>query len=128
LRATEATITFRRPFAVSALDEARPAGNCRVVTEEEEIDGLSFVAFRRTAILLHLPAPTTASATHQVVTVDPSEWIAIVEADGRNREKTQRFREISLASWSKITTFQLLVASRAPGARTFKLRQSERTP
>jgi hypothetical protein len=84
VRTTETTITFRRPFTLSALDKAQPAGTYRVVTEEEEIDGLSFVAYRRTATLLHLPALATASATQQVVTVDPSEWTAIVEADGRN--------------------------------------------
>jgi len=55
VRTTESTITFRRPFTLSALDKAQPAGTYRVVTEEEEIDGLSFVAFRRTATLLHLP-------------------------------------------------------------------------
>jgi hypothetical protein len=84
VRTTETTITFRRPFTLSALDKAQPAGTYRVVTEEEEIDGLSFVAFRRTATLLHLPALATASATQQVVTVDPLEWTAILEADGRN--------------------------------------------
>jgi hypothetical protein len=63
---------------------AQPAGTYRVVTEEEEIDGLSFVAFRRTATLLHLPALSMASATQQVVNVDSLEWTAIVEADGRN--------------------------------------------
>jgi hypothetical protein len=84
VRTTETTITFRRPFMFSALDKAQPAGTYRVVTEEEEIDGLSFVAFRRTATLLHLPALSTASATQQVVNVDPLEWTAIVEADGRN--------------------------------------------
>ncbi len=52
------------------------------VTEEEEIPGLSFVAFRRTATLLHLPALSATSDTHQVVSVDPVEWAAIVEADG----------------------------------------------
>src|ERR1700704_1445409 len=84
LRTTETTITFRRPFTLSALDKSQPAGTYRVVTEEEEIDGLSFVAFRRTATLLHLPALSTASATQLVVNVDPLEWTAIVEADGRN--------------------------------------------
>jgi hypothetical protein len=54
------------------------------VTEEEEIPGLSFVAFRRTALMLHLPALPTTSDTHQVVSIDPVEWAAVVEADGRN--------------------------------------------
>jgi hypothetical protein len=84
MRTTETTITFRRPFTLSALDKAQPAGTYRLVTEEEEIPGLSFVAFRRTAILLHLPALPATGATHQVVSVDPAEWAAIVEADGRD--------------------------------------------
>ena len=51
MRTTETTITFRCPFTLSALDKVEPAGTYRVVTEEEEIGGLSFVAFRRTATL-----------------------------------------------------------------------------
>jgi hypothetical protein len=84
VRTTEITITFRHPFMLAALGTAQPAGTYRLVTEEEEIPGLSFVAFRRTATLLHLPALSTASGTHQVVQVDPVEWAAVVEADGRD--------------------------------------------
>lgn len=65
------------------LEATQPAGTYRLVTEEEEIPGLSFVAFRRTAMMLHLPALPPTGATHQVVSVDPVEWAAVVEADGR---------------------------------------------
>jgi hypothetical protein len=54
-----------------------------LVTEEEEIPDLSFVAFGRTATMLHLPALPATGGTHQVVSVDPVEWAAVVEADGR---------------------------------------------
>jgi hypothetical protein len=84
MRTTETMITFRHPFVLSVLNKTQPAGIYRLVTEEEEIPGLSFVAFRRTAMLLHLPALPTTSDTHQVVSVDPVEWAAIVEADGRD--------------------------------------------
>jgi hypothetical protein len=83
MRTTETTVTFRRPFTLSALDKAQPAGTYRVVAEEEEIEGLSFVAFRRTATLLHLPALPATGAAHQVVSLDPVEWAAVVAADGR---------------------------------------------
>jgi hypothetical protein len=83
MRTTETVITFRHPFVLTALDTTQPAGTYRLVIEEEEIPGLSFVAFRRIATLLHLPALSTASGTHHVVQVDPVEWAAIVEADGR---------------------------------------------
>src|SRR4030095_395876 len=53
-RTTETTVTFRRPFTLLALEGAQPAGTYRLVTEEEQIPGLSFTAFRRMATLLHL--------------------------------------------------------------------------
>jgi hypothetical protein len=34
-------------------------------------------------MMLHLPALPATGATHQVVSVDPVEWAAVVEADGR---------------------------------------------
>jgi hypothetical protein len=57
-RSIETTVTFRRPFTLTALDGVQPAGTYRLVEEEEEIAGLSFVAFRRVATLLHVrPIP-----------------------------------------------------------------------
>ena len=83
MRSSETVITFRHPFMVASLEAMQPAGNYRLVIEEEQIPGLSFVAFRRTATLLHLPALPATSGKHQVVTVDPVEWATVVAADGR---------------------------------------------
>ncbi len=83
MRTTETVVTFRHPFVLAALEAAQPAGTYRVVTEEEEIPGLSFTAFRRTATMLHLPALSTTSGTHQVVQLDPVEWTALLAADGQ---------------------------------------------
>jgi hypothetical protein len=54
-----------------------------VVTEEEQIPGLSFTAFRRTATMLHLPALSTAGGTHQVVQLDAVEWAVLLAAAER---------------------------------------------
>jgi hypothetical protein len=83
MRSSETVITFRHPFMVAPLEAMQPAGSYRLVIDEEQIPGLSFVAFRRTATLLHLPALPATSGKHQVVTVDPVEWAAVVAADGR---------------------------------------------
>lgn len=83
MRTTETMVTFRHPFALAALEAAQPAGTYRVVTEEEEIPGLSFTAFRRTATMVHLPALPTTGGSHQVVQVDAVEWAALVAADER---------------------------------------------
>ena len=83
VRTTEATVTFAHPFRTAALDRIQPAGTYRVVTDEEEIIGLSFLAFRRTATMLHIPAIGSSATARQVVTIDPNELDAILEADSR---------------------------------------------
>lgn len=80
-RTTETTVTFRRPFTLLALEGAQPAGTYRLVTEEEQIPGLSFTAFRRTATLLYLPANPAPGGTRQVVSVLPDELAKALASD-----------------------------------------------
>ena len=80
-RSTETTVTFRRPFTLAALDGVQPAGTYRLVQEEEEISGLSFVAFRRVATLLHVPADPAPGDTRHVVPVSPDELAEVLAAD-----------------------------------------------
>ena len=55
-RSEEMTLTFSKAFTLSEVDRPLPAGTYRVVVVEEDIAGLSFLAFRRIATMLHLPA------------------------------------------------------------------------
>jgi len=80
-RTTHATVTFRRPFTLSSLDGPQPAGTYRLETDEEQIEGLSFNAFRRTSVMLHLPANAAPGVTRQVVPVDPQEFADALLAD-----------------------------------------------
>ena len=80
-RTTETTVTFRRSFTLLALEGALPAGTYRLVTEEEQIPGLSFVAFRRTTTLLHLPADPVPGGMRQVVSVSPDELAEALASD-----------------------------------------------
>jgi hypothetical protein len=72
-RTIQTTVTFTRPFTLSALDGPQPAGTYRLEAEEEQIEGLSFNAFRRTTMVLVLPADPAPGATRHVVQVDPRE-------------------------------------------------------
>jgi hypothetical protein len=83
LRTTDTTVTFKRPITLTSLDGPQPAGSYRVVTDEEEILGLSFLAFRRTATMLHIPAISISGHPHQVFTVNAAELAAALKADGR---------------------------------------------
>ena len=80
-RTTETTVTFRRPFTLLSVEGAQPAGTYRLVTEEEQIPGLSFIAFRRTATLLHLPADPVSGGTRQVVNISPDELAEALATD-----------------------------------------------
>lgn len=51
--------------------------------DEEEILGLSFLAFRRTATMLHIPAISISDRPNQVFPVNSAELAAALEADGR---------------------------------------------
>ena len=83
-RTTESSVTFTRPFTLTALDGLHPAGTYRLVTDEEEILGVSFIAFQRIATMLHLPALSSAtSRTRQAITVDPTELASALEADSK---------------------------------------------
>ncbi len=84
MRSTETTVTFRRPFTLLALDGSQPAGTYRLVTDEEEILGLSFLAYQRAATMLHIPALSLPDAGLQrIVVVDPVELAAALDADAQ---------------------------------------------
>ena len=82
MRSIERTLTFRRPFSLSAVDGPLPAGLYRVVTEEEPLEGLSFAAWQRVRTLLFLPANSLPGKARQVVPIDPNELDAALAADG----------------------------------------------
>jgi len=80
-RTTETTVTFRHPFTLGPLDGEQPAGTYRLVIDEEEIPDVSFLAYLRTATVLHVPSISTVSGPHQVFVVDPAELTKALEAD-----------------------------------------------
>ena len=55
IRTTRTAITFTRPFFVDGWDERLPAGVYDVDTDEELIEGLSFLAYRRVRTVLYAP-------------------------------------------------------------------------
>ena len=59
----------------------QPAGTYQLESEEEQIEGLSFSAFRRMTMTLFLPANPAPGATRYVVQVDPRELSEALLAD-----------------------------------------------
>jgi hypothetical protein len=80
-RSIETAITFKHPFWLTSIEGHLPPGRYRLVTDEEDISGPSFLAFRQTATRLHLPALPIRGRATQVIGVDPAELKATLEAD-----------------------------------------------
>jgi len=80
-RTTETEVTFIKSFILTGMASPIPPGTYRVVVDEEEIGGLSFIAYRRTATMLHLPALAVSALPRHVILVDPKELAAAIIAD-----------------------------------------------
>ncbi len=72
-RTTIASLTFARPFTVTGIDAPQPAGVYVVETDEEPIDELSFLAYRRVCTRIRLAADPKRPGIVETVTVDPAE-------------------------------------------------------
>ncbi len=79
-RSNQSAVTLTKPFRLRALDEMVPAGTYTVETEEEQVDGLSVVAYRRVSSVVLVPGSHPGEV--QVVPVEPSELEAILLEDG----------------------------------------------
>ena len=81
LRTTSKTITFRRPFSLDGLEESQPAGTYTIRTDEEPIEGLSFLAYRRVATVIFLPLRREGSGSFQAIPVTPEALDAALAQD-----------------------------------------------
>ena len=73
MRTTREGVTFDRPFSLAAVDGLQPAGTYTVEVDEDLIEGLSFLAYRRVATTIYLPLQYGGSGSMQAVRVDPRE-------------------------------------------------------
>jgi hypothetical protein len=81
LRSKTLHVTFRHPFALKGLNRVVPAGTYCVDVEEEQIDGLSFLAYRRLATFIRVPTPGRGANSVQAFLVDPKELAAAQARD-----------------------------------------------
>lgn len=72
-RTTHRTVTFARPFVLSGLDGAQPAGSYTVETDEELLHGLSFPAYRRLETRIRLRGVDGGAGFEQVARIDPAD-------------------------------------------------------
>ena len=73
MRTTRESVTFDHPFSLYTLDGMQPAGTYTVEIDEELIEGLSFLAYRRVATTIYLPLRYGGPGSVQAIRVDPRE-------------------------------------------------------
>jgi hypothetical protein len=81
IRTTRATVTFVRAFTLGSCDELLEPGTYEIETDEEQLDGLSFLAYRRLVTLVHLPAKAGRPGVTRTLSIDPNELDAAVTRD-----------------------------------------------
>jgi hypothetical protein len=81
VRTSHKTVTFTRPFRLSAIDELQAAGTYTVQTDEQLLPDVSFVAWRRIATLIFLPSRPGGAFVERMVTIDPLELETAQERD-----------------------------------------------
>lgn len=82
-RTTTRLVTFRKTFGLAGVDRTLPPGDYRVDMDEDLIDGLSFLAWRRTSTIIHLPAQSHRASWSEAVIIDPQD---LQQAEDRDAE------------------------------------------
>lgn len=81
-RTTTSTAVFRRPFRLGSDEGTFPAGTYVIETEEEEIAGLSFQAFRRVSTTIRVPSDHGGILNQfQALRIDPEQLRKALELD-----------------------------------------------
>jgi hypothetical protein len=70
-RTTQTVVRFESAFWLPGFDASQPPGEYLVDRDEEPIEVASHLAWQRVATFIHLPAISAASATRQMVPIDP---------------------------------------------------------
>jgi hypothetical protein len=87
-RTVTTQVTFHHPFQLDGIAETRQAGTYLVETEEEQLQGVSFEAWRRLETVIHLPQQPGGPMVDQVVAVSPKALevaLALDVCDGASR-------------------------------------------
>jgi len=85
-RTRHKTWTFGHPFLLKGVDRPLPAGDYRVATDEELIEGLSFPAYRRVATMIFIPGQAHRGSV-EMVGIDPLDLQAAHDKDASGMDQ-----------------------------------------
>ena len=70
-----------RPGAIAST----MTGSYRVDHDEESIEGVSWLAWRRVGSFIHLPGIGVRAATHEMAPINPADLDAALERDDKSK-------------------------------------------
>ncbi|MGB3446658.1 MAG: hypothetical protein WBA48_08185 [Xanthobacteraceae bacterium] len=85
IRSRRDSVVFKHDFHIEGIDRALPPGAYDVVTDEEEIEGLSFLAFRRIATSFRVTDPARARVKTESFSIDPDDLTEALRMDAAIR-------------------------------------------
>lgn len=80
-RSHSKSVVFGHPFELKGVGRIVPAGDYRVVTDEELIEELSFPVYRRISTMIFLPGQGREASSLEMVTIDPRDLEAAQDRD-----------------------------------------------
>ena len=87
IRTNEKTVRFVRPFSLKGVERSFPAGAYRVITDEELIDGISLLAYRRVSTMILVPGGLHGSSV-EMLSIDPADLDAAQRRDAEGAMPT----------------------------------------
>jgi hypothetical protein len=88
-RTTHTIVRFRSAFSLPGFDAPEPPGEYLVDHDEEPIEAASYLAWRRVATFIHLPAISSVGSIQQLVLVDPALLDVALEQDENNHDQLE---------------------------------------
>ena len=82
-RTTKSTILLTREFSFSGFNGTLPPGEYAVSEDEELVEGVSWLAYRRVATFIEVPAIGRKGMSSQMFKIDHDELTAVLEDDVR---------------------------------------------
>ena len=84
-RTTQTVVSFSSSFELPDVEAPLPPGGYRVEHDEESIESLSRLAWRRVASFIHLPGIGRHGPTHEMAPINPADLDAALKKDQRDQ-------------------------------------------
>lgn len=80
-RTTTRTVRFNCSFHLPSVDGVQAPGDYKIETDEEQIDTVTAIAYRRTATFIHLHPQPDRPHIAQMVLIEPNELERALQRD-----------------------------------------------